>query len=251
MVDGRVVAADFAGCTLLHLDGAEVHRLGIEGEQSVGEQIAYTEEVLQSLCCLNGSEHTGDGSQNASLTTGRNCACWRWFLEEATVTCRAWQVGKGLSLESQDAAMREGFAQTYAGIIDKELYREVVCSVDNEIPWLDDFLGIVRIEEVVISGHFHIRIDGNHLLLGALHLWSAQVLGLMNHLALQVAEVYHVSIHDTDMSHTCCSEVEGNWRAQATGTYDEYLGIEKFLLTFESYILKEDVAAVSLYLFFC
>ena len=36
-----------------------------------------------------------------------------------------------------------------------------------------------------------------------------------------------------------------------TGTYDEYLGIEKFLLTFESYILKEDVAAVSLYLFFC
>lgn len=43
MVDGRVVAADFAGCTLLHLDGAEVHRLGIEGEQSVGEQIAYTE----------------------------------------------------------------------------------------------------------------------------------------------------------------------------------------------------------------
>ena len=43
MVDGRVVAADFAGCTLLYLDGAEVHRLGIEGEQSVGEQFAYTE----------------------------------------------------------------------------------------------------------------------------------------------------------------------------------------------------------------
>ena len=211
MVDGRVVAADFAGCTLLHLDGAEVHRLGIEGEQSVGKQIAHAEEVLQSLCCLDGSEHTGDGSQNACLTTGRNCACWRWFLEEATVTCRAWQVGKGLSLESQDAAMREGFAQTYAGIIDKELYREVVCSIDDEIPWLDDFLGIVRIEEVVISGHFHIRIDGNHLLFGALYLWSAQILGLMNHLALQVAEVYHVSIHDTDMSHTCCSEVEGNW----------------------------------------
>ncbi len=93
MVDGRVVAADFAGCTLLHLDGAEVHRLGIEGEQSVGEQFAYTEEVLQSLCCLNGSEHTGDGSQNSCLTTGRNSACWRWLLEEAAVTCRAWQDG--------------------------------------------------------------------------------------------------------------------------------------------------------------
>ena len=57
-----LVAADFAGCTLLHLDGAEVHCLGIEGEQSVGEQFAYTEDVLQCLGSLNGSEHTGDGS---------------------------------------------------------------------------------------------------------------------------------------------------------------------------------------------
>ena len=103
----------------------------------------------------------------------------------------------------------------------------------------------------MVGCYLHIRIDGNHLLLGAFHLRGVQVFGLMNHLALQVTEVYHVSIHDTDMSHTCCSEVEGNWRTQATGTYDEYLGIEKFLLTFESYILKEDVAAVSFYLFFC
>ena len=100
MIDGRVVATDFAGCTLLYLDGAEVHRLGVEGEQSVGKQIAYTEEVLQSLCCLDGSEHSGDGTQNACLATGRNSACWRWLLEEATVTCCAWEMGKGLPLES-------------------------------------------------------------------------------------------------------------------------------------------------------
>ncbi len=59
--------------------------------RSVGEQFAYTEEVLQSLGCLNGSEHTGDGTQDACLATGRNSACWRWFLEEAAVTCRAWK----------------------------------------------------------------------------------------------------------------------------------------------------------------
>ena len=62
MIDGRVVATDFAGCTFLYLDGAEVHRQGIEGEQSVGKQIAYTEEVLQCFGCLNGSEHSGDGT---------------------------------------------------------------------------------------------------------------------------------------------------------------------------------------------
>lgn len=143
MIDGRVVAADFAGCTLLHLDGAEVHRLGIEGKQTVGEQFTHTEEVLQCLGCLDGSEHSGDGTQDACLTTGRNGACWRWFLEEAAVTCRAWEMGKGLTLESQDAAMREWLAQAHTGIIDEELRREVVCAIDDEIPWLDDFLGIV------------------------------------------------------------------------------------------------------------
>ena len=143
MVDGRVVAADFAGCTFLHLDGTEVHRLGIKGEQSVGEQFAYTEEVLQCFGCLNGSEHSGDGTQNACLATCRNSACWRWLLEEATVTCCAWEMGKGLSLESLDAAMRECLAQAHTGIIDEELHREVIGAIDDEIPWLDDFLGIV------------------------------------------------------------------------------------------------------------
>ena len=100
MIDGRVVAADFAGCTLLYLDGAEVHRLGVEGEQSVCKQIAHTEEVLQRLGSLDGSEHTSDGTKDSCLATGRNSACWRWLLEEATVTCCAWEMGKGLPLES-------------------------------------------------------------------------------------------------------------------------------------------------------
>ena len=143
MIDGRAVAADFAGCTLLYLDGAEVHRLGIEREQSVVAQFAHTEEVLQRLCSLDGSEHTGDGTKDSCLATGRNSACWSWFLEETTVTSRAWKMGEGLPLESQDAARRECLAQSHTGIIDEELHREVVGAINDEILWLDDFLSIV------------------------------------------------------------------------------------------------------------
>ena len=103
----------------------------------------------------------------------------------------------------------------------------------------------------MVGFYLHIRIDGNHLLLGAFHLRGVQVLGLVNDLALQVTEVYHVSIHDTDMSHASCSEVEGDWGTQSSSTHDEYLGIEELFLPLETYILKEDVAAVSFYLFFC
>ena len=104
---------------------------------------AHTEEVLQSLGSLDGSEHTSDGTQDSCLATGRNSACWRWLLEETTVTSRAWKMGEGLPLESQDAAMRECLAQSHTGIIDEELHREVVGAINDEIPWLDDFLGIV------------------------------------------------------------------------------------------------------------
>ena len=103
----------------------------------------------------------------------------------------------------------------------------------------------------MVGFYLHIRIDGNHLLLGAFHLWSTQILGLMDNLALQVTEVNHIGIHDTDMSHASCSEVEGNWGPQSSSTHDEYLGIEELFLSLEAYILKEDVAAVSFYLFFC
>lgn len=61
----------------------------------------------------------------------------------------------------------------------------------------------------------------------------------------------HIGIHDTDMSHASRSEVEGNWGTQSSGTNDEHLGIEELFLPLEAYILKEDVAAVSFYLFFC
>ena len=103
----------------------------------------------------------------------------------------------------------------------------------------------------MICCHLHIRIDGNHLLLGTFHLRSVQVLGLVDDLALQVTEVNHIGVHDTDMSHASRSEVEGYWGTQASGTNDEHLGIEELFLSLESYILKEDVAAVSFNLFFC
>ncbi len=103
----------------------------------------------------------------------------------------------------------------------------------------------------MVGCYLHIRIDGNHLLLGAFHLRGVQVLGLVNDLSLQVAEVNHIGIHDTDMSHASRSEVEGNWGTQSSSTNDEHLGIEELFLSLEAYILKVDVAAVSLYLFFC
>lgn len=66
-MDGRVIATKFTVGVVASLHLAEVHRLGIEGEQLVGEQFAHTSDVLQSLSCLNGAQHASNGTQHASL----------------------------------------------------------------------------------------------------------------------------------------------------------------------------------------
>ena len=66
-IDGWMGSAQFAGLALAHLDGVEDHGLGIESEETVGEQFAYTREVFQHFGRLNGTQHTGNGSQHTGL----------------------------------------------------------------------------------------------------------------------------------------------------------------------------------------
>lgn len=107
-----------------------------------------------------------------------------------------------LAAETEYAAVGERLAKHNAGIVDEELYREIVSSVNDEIPRLDDFLGIMRIKELMICGHLYVGIDGQHLLLGTFHLRAAYVLGEVNDLTLQVAEVNNIGINNSDMADT-------------------------------------------------
>ena len=108
VVDGGVFAADGAGWSLLDFDGAELHGLGVERQQAVGEQFADAGKVFQRLGSLNGAQHAGNGAQYAGLRTRGYGAGGRRFLKEAAIACRARQMGERLSVESQDAALAGG-----------------------------------------------------------------------------------------------------------------------------------------------
>lgn len=60
--DRRVRATDGARVALLDRDGTELHRLGIEGEQPVGQQLAYPQDIFERLGSLDRSQHAGDGT---------------------------------------------------------------------------------------------------------------------------------------------------------------------------------------------
>ena len=121
---------------------AELHGLGIEGEQAVGEQLAHTCEVFQCLGSLDGAQHTGDGTQHTSLRTGGHNSCgWR-FLEHAAVAGRAGQMSECLAVEAEYAAVREGLASHDAGIVDEEFHGEVVRAIDDEVVLLNNIEGV-------------------------------------------------------------------------------------------------------------
>src|SRR5574344_2176455 len=123
-----------------------------------------------------------------------------------------------LSPEPQDAAVRERLVKHHASIVNQKLHREIISSVDHEIPWLNDFLGVGRIEEFVISGYLYVRIDGNHLLLGTFYFRFVNILGKMDNLALQVAEIDYVGIHNTDVTYTGSSKIQCCRSPQTAGT---------------------------------
>ena len=133
MVDGGIASADGACVAMLHADGTELHGLCVEGEQTVGEQLSHAGEVFQRLGSLDGAQHTGNGSQYTCLRAGRNGSDRWWLLEEAAVAGRAGQMGEGLTVEAQDATVRERLTSHDAGVVDEEFHGEVVSAVDHEI----------------------------------------------------------------------------------------------------------------------
>ena len=147
MVDGGMTAADGARVAMTDGHRAEQHGFGVEGEQTIGQQFADAREILQRLGGLDGAQHTGNGSQYACLRTGGNGASRRRFLEHAAVAGRAGHVGKRLTVEAQDAAVRERFARHDTRIIDEELHGEVVGTVHHEVVLPDDVERVRRVEK--------------------------------------------------------------------------------------------------------
>ena len=62
MVDSGMLTTDGARRTLLHVDGTELHGLGVKRQQTVGQKFADTRKILQRLCGLDGAQHTSNCS---------------------------------------------------------------------------------------------------------------------------------------------------------------------------------------------
>ena len=226
MVNLRVGAANRAIVRLgWELDFAEFHRERIVGEQVAREQIADTENVFDGFHGLEAADYTAHSANNACLLTGRHGIFRRGFLEDAAVAgALARNVRHELTLEADNARVRERLFGHDACIVDEELSREIIGSIDDEIVILDEVHDVFAGDEGVVRNHLHIRVHGFHRFLGGLHFGLAHILCGVDNLALQIGEVNDIGISNTNRANTCCGEVHGDWSTEATGADDEHLG---------------------------
>ncbi len=126
--DGRVVTADGAILRVRReLDFAEFHRERIVGEQVAREQVADTENVLDGFHCLQTTDNTAHSADHASLLASRHGIFRRRFLEYAAVArALARNVCHELTLEADNARVRERLFGHDACVVDEELCRKVV-----------------------------------------------------------------------------------------------------------------------------
>ena len=103
----------------------------------------------------------------------------------------------------------------------------------------------------MVGNHFHIRVHAVDLVLGGFGLVNPHIPGVVNDLPLQVGKVHRIVINDAQLADTGGGQIHGCRSPKATGADDENRCLANFCLAQTAHLRKDDVAAVTLNLFFC
>ncbi len=92
---------------------------------------------------------------------------------------------------------------------------------------------------------FDVGIDGQHFLAGGIDLIAADILGEVDHLALEVGEIDDVEIDQADFADAGGGQIEPERRAQAAGADQQHLRGLELLLAFDADLGDDEVARVA------
>src|ERR1700730_3029361 len=90
-----------------------------------------------------------------------------------------------------------------------------------------------------------VRIDLRDRLSSGSQLGASDILGAMNHLALEIREVHNVKINDAQSADACRGEIKREGRAQSAGPDTEYLGSLQPELTLHADLRHDQVPAIT------
>jgi hypothetical protein len=181
---------------------------GIEGKESVGEQLAFAKGKFNRLIGLQSAKDPGNHSDNSSLTAGWYGIGWWWFKKNTPVTGRLlWPYGKRLPGKTQDSAMGVGHAGENAGIVHQKFGRKVICPIDDKIISLDDIHDIYGGQHLMVQADFHIGVQLPDLFFCGNNLGFADIRRKVDHLSLQITEIKCITIGNPQFADSCRRQV--------------------------------------------
>ena len=101
--------------------------------------------------------------------------------------------------------------------------------------------GQLRIESVDLD----FRIQVPQAIGCGLCLWTSDVAGAKQNLALQIGRIDHVEIHQADSAHAGRGQVESQRRAQSARADAQHFRLLDLELTFHAHLGHDQVAAVA------
>ena len=108
--DCRVVATYRAVMVFRQFNCTESHSQRVICEESSCEEIAFADDVFDCFHCLEASDDSAHGSDDACLFTGWDCILRRRIFEDASVAWSfSWDVGHELAFEADDPCVGEWF----------------------------------------------------------------------------------------------------------------------------------------------
>jgi hypothetical protein len=152
---------------------------------------------------------------------------------------------RGLALEAVDRAVDVDLAEHHRRVVDQVAGREVVGAVDDDVVVGEDGQGVGRGDPLLVDVDPGLGIEVEHAAPRRLRLRGADVLGAVDHLALEVRQVDHVEVHDPEPADAGRGEVQRQRRAEPAGADQQHRAGEQLLLPRAAELGQAEVAGVT------
>ena len=126
---------------------------------------------------------------------------------------------------------------------------KLVRAVHDDVVLRDEVHGVLRVDGELVGNDVDVRVVAVEGLNRRLDLRHTDRLAVVQDLALEVAQVDHVEVHEPDGADSGEGEVERNRAAEATRADDEHLRVHQLALPSAANLRHDDVSAVPLDLF--
>ena len=231
-------------------DPSNIHGQRIHGEHAPHQRLPHAGNQLHGFGGFQTADHTDHRAQHAGFLAGRNLTGGGHVAEDAAVAgAFAGNDGHHLTGESDHAGMDVRLAGQHAGVIDEEFCGEVVGGIDHQIVRFDEAGDVARVDELVVGINRHIRVERADGCGRGFHFGRSDTCGGMDDLALQIAHIHHIAVHQSDMADAGRRQIQGGRRTKPARSDDEHAGGQQPLLPFDAHALQNQMARVPLHLF--